>query len=87
MAQPSQLGEGSSAPLCGNSWQKEIRAAASKKELDLAYKLVPKLGARVIKEESTPGTPVCVRIARAALGAARSHFNSGFDTKYTAASA
>lgn len=37
----------------------------------------------MIKEESTPGMPLCVRIARAALGAARSHFNRGFDTKYS----
>lgn len=39
--------------LCGISWQEGLWAAVSKKEL--IYKLVPKLGARVIKSGICPG--------------------------------
>lgn len=67
--------------LCGISWQEGLWAAVSKKEL--VYKLVPKLGARVIESGICPGDgrPACVQSLCILVEVARSPFKHEFDTK------
>lgn len=67
--------------LCGISWQEELWAALSKKEL--IYKLVPKLGARVIKSGIRPGDGRFTRVQSFCmlLEVVGLSFKHEFDTK------